>query len=177
MMFKYMIDILILSIVVSFSTTAGGIISLYTKSEIKIYKKWINLSEKILLIILSLFLITIYKWTIAVIFLGLAIPLLKIKKINLVKYTTIGIAIGTMFALNAQASYFLGALITIPIILNSTLLGYISKKSSVFKEIGKYQAIFIIASIFAFLISTTPFVKALLLNAAAGIIVVSALSS
>jgi hypothetical protein len=171
-----MIDILVLSVVVSFAATIGGIISLYTKIEIRDYKKWIMLSEKILLILISILLITMYQWTILFVFLGLAIPLLKFDKLNLTKYTTLGVALGAMFALNAQASYFIGALISLLLIINASLIGYNTKKRNVFKEIGKYQAIFIIAAIFSYLISITPFVEALLLNSAAGVLIVSALS-
>ena len=171
-----MIDILLLSIVVSFAATLGGIISLYTKGEIKEVKKWILLAEKILLIAISILLITIYKWTVLVVFLGLLIPLFKFEKLNLIKYKALGVALGVMFALNPQAGYFMGALMSIPLILNASLIGYKTKKKILFKEIGKYQAIFIIAAIFSFLISVNAFVEALLLNAAAGVLIVAALS-
>jgi len=81
-----------------------------------------------------------------------------------------------MFNLNNYSAYFIGALISSALILNGSLIGFSTKRKNLIKEIGKHQAIFILAAMAGYFISQ-PIYEAILLNLSAGMIITSIFSA
>ncbi len=181
-----MINILLISIVIAAAASIGGIISLYTKEEMKQYKKQIELAEILLSIIPLFFIFFIYEGIFPIIFLfaGIVVFLILDKSMfhkNLKRYSRMflfGIALGILFNYQRQTAFIFGTFVGLYNMVKGSCIGsgYISRKTNIFKKIGNFQALFIISSLIGFYILSFSLINIWFLYFVAGGILYLALS-
>ncbi len=173
-------EIVLISVIVAIAASIGGLIAMFTKKEMEQYDKWINYSELIVSLILAILMITLYQtWTILFLIIGASFVMLANKflfHIHLSRYLRMlmfGLALGILFSINRETAFIFGTIVAIHNIIKGSRVGayFIPKRKNIFKKIGNFQAIFILAALAGFYMITLPIYQAMTLNFAAGAVI------
>ena len=173
-------EILLISIIVASAASVGGLIAMFTKSEMKQYSKWIKCSELAMAFIISILMLAFYsKWTILFLFVGAFSVIATnnyFQNIHLDKYTRtimFGLGLGILFSINREVAFVFGVIVSLYSIIKGSLVGayFMPKKKNIFMKIGNFQAMFILSSLIGFYLFTNPILQASALNFAAGAVI------
>ena len=182
-----MFEVLLISIIIAIAASVGGIIAMMTKKEMKQYDKWIKYAELIITSILAIFMITAYQDFLSILFIIIgAITVIFMNKllfhIHLHRYLRVllfGLGLGILFHISRETAFLFGTIVAFHNIIKGSRVGayFLPKRTNIFKEIGNFQALFIIATLIGFYIFTIPATQAAMLNFGAGAIIATVIGT
>ncbi len=170
-------EMLLIAVIVASATSAGGLIAMLTKSEMRQYRKWIKFSELAIAFVASIMMLTFYfEWTILLLFVG-AFSVIFISKYikniwmdQYIKTAMFGLGLGILFNISRKAALAFGIIVAFYNMIKGSRAGayFMSKKKNIFFNIGNFQALFIISAMTGYFLFANPSLQASALNFAAG---------
>jgi len=178
---------ILVSVIVAIAASIGGLIAIYTKKEIEQFDKWIKYSEIALSILLAILMISVHKsvWPVLFLIVGAVFVILLNKSLfhihlnRFIRALMFGFALGILFNINRDIAFPFAVILSLHNIIKGSRIGayYLDKRKNIFKVIGNFQAIFIIATLLGFYVFSNQLLQAVVLNFAAGAVITTAIGT